>query len=61
MIRFICIALLIVFAFRASAQESYSIKPLFELNSAQDEIACVMFNDQLIVMKAQSPDLVNDY
>jgi outer membrane protein OmpA-like peptidoglycan-associated protein len=59
--RFICITLLIVFAFRASAQESYSIKPLFDLNSAQDEIACAMFNDQLIVMKAQSPDLVNDY
>ena len=42
-------------------QESYSIKPLFDLNSQYDELACAVINDQLIVMKAQARDVVSDY
>ncbi len=43
------------------AQERYSIKPLFDLNTEFDELACDIVNDRLVVMTAQSPDLVNDY
>ena len=46
---------------RVVGQESYSIKPLFDLNSQYDELACAVVNDQLIVMKAQAPDAVSDY
>ena len=44
-----------------SAQETYSMKPLFDLNSDGDELACGVMNDELIVMTAGSSDLVSDY
>lgn len=43
------------------AQVEFAIKPLFDLNTPFDEIACTMFDDQLIVMKSGGPDLINDY
>lgn len=58
-----CIALIFlsVLTNLALGQENYSIKPLFDLNSCNDELACTVFNDRLIVMKAGQADLVNDY
>jgi outer membrane protein OmpA-like peptidoglycan-associated protein len=42
-------------------QESYTIKPLFDLNTSNDELACTLFGERLVVMKAGTADLVNDY
>jgi hypothetical protein len=58
---FISIVLMLFITQRVVGQESYSIKPLFDLNSQYDELACAVVNDQLIVMKAQAPDAVSDY
>lgn len=44
-----------------ASQDTYSIKPLFDLNSSHDELACAIVNGQLVVMKAGRVDLVNDY
>jgi outer membrane protein OmpA-like peptidoglycan-associated protein len=44
-----------------ASQDTFGIKPLFDLNSAQDELACTMVNEQLVVMKAGRVDMVNDY
>jgi outer membrane protein OmpA-like peptidoglycan-associated protein len=57
-IAYIC---LIFLAKSSLGQENYSIKPLFNLNSETDELACTFVKDRLIVMKAGQADLVNDY
>jgi hypothetical protein len=43
----------------AAAQADFSIKPLFDLNTAHDEIACMMLGDQLVFMRADATHLVN--
>ncbi|MFN5621562.1 MAG: OmpA family protein [Flavobacteriales bacterium] len=43
------------------AQTEFAIKPLFDLNTAQDEIACMLFEDGLVFMQTGGPDLVSDY
>lgn len=51
----------ILFALLSEAQSEFTIKPLFDLNSDLDEVACMLLDDQLVVMTAQPPDLISDY
>jgi outer membrane protein OmpA-like peptidoglycan-associated protein len=57
----IVLLFLSILAVKGFSQESYAIKPLFDLNSPSDELACTVFQNRLVVMKAGSADLVNDY
>lgn len=52
---------LLCFVSVVQAQTEFAIKPLFDLNTPQDEIACMLFDEGLVFMQTDGPDFVNDY
>lgn len=43
----------------ANAQAEFAIKPLFDLNTTHDEIACMLLGEDLVFMRADATHLVN--
>jgi len=57
-----CLAVIIFFMSLlnpAHAQTEFAIKPLFDLNTTHDEIACMMLGEELVFMRADAAHLVN--
>lgn len=55
-----CLIIFLILVNTLQSQVEFISKPLFDLNTGQDEIACMMFGNELILMHAGSANLVNN-
>jgi outer membrane protein OmpA-like peptidoglycan-associated protein len=55
-----CLFIFLLVVNTLQSQVEFTSKPLFDLNTGQDEIACMMFGNELVLMHAGSANLVNN-
>jgi outer membrane protein OmpA-like peptidoglycan-associated protein len=58
---FVAVLAMVCFVFNFHAQERWLVTPVNVINSEQDEIACGLFNEDILFSADESKDYLNDY